>query len=259
MFGTPLTPMGRSPTSMNNVNIRSPSIFDISSVVIGGDNNDANKIINNKTNELRNIYNERVNHINNILLDICNNIGNDSLINSLLNDDTSTGYIYSHLSEVMNKHLDDEREIIFQNISKRLSITEYELSKERSITIQLKHHIHKIETELQRMKDIDEKYTILSQRYNKLEKSFQDLALQAQIETESLKNNVKTLSLLNDETNKRLDDNHIIVNNTNDDNKKLQKQLDESKNKSFLLEKKLLQCNHEILLLKAVEDKGDLL
>jgi len=244
MFGTPTNNnnMYNSYSNINiksplpNINITSPSIFDTTRTPTQDIRTPTqDNIISNKNNELRTIYNERILQINNILLDICNNIGNDSLIHSLLNDDTSTGYLYAHLGEIMNKYLDDERETMFENISKRLSLTEYDLAKERNLSLQHKQQIQKMEIELNKRKEFEDKYLMISDKYNKLEKSFQDLAVKAQIETESLKNNITTLSLLNEETNKRLDDNQIILNHSNSDNKKLQHQLEESKNKSFLL------------------------
>jgi hypothetical protein len=253
MFSSPLTPINRQSPYHNNVsntsNMITTSIFD-------NDNDDSNRIINNKNNELIKIYNDRCNHINNILLEICNSIGNDSIIASLLNDNTTTSYIYGHLTEVMTNHLDQERESLLQNTIKKLINVQSLYTKEQEISSSLRQRINNITTELNTAIEYKDKYLILVDKYNHLEKSYQDIAIQAQVDTDSLKNNINILTALNNDNSKRNDDNTTIINNAIDSNKKLQASLDESKNKCFLLEKKLLQCNHEILLLKAVEDKG---
>lgn len=243
--GTPLTPINRQSPSHH-----SSSIFD------NDNNDDSNRIINNKNNELIKIYNTRCTQINNILLEICNSIGNDTIIASLLSDNTTTSYIYGHLTEVMTNHLDQERESLLQNTIKKLIYIQSLYTKEQEESSSLRQHLDTITTELHAAIEYKDKYILLVDKYNDLEKSYQDIAIQAQIDTDNLKNNINILTALNNDNTKRNDDNTTIINNAIDSNKKLQVALDESKNKCFLLEKKVLQCNHEILLLKAIEDKG---
>jgi exonuclease VII large subunit len=109
-----------------------PTYHSAASSEISADLITSTKILENHFKEkyqtLRKAYEQRIKQFSETISNLCNSVYNDELLQQLKNDKTSSLFIPSHLTEIIDHHLSNEREKFLQELQFKNSSLESELT-----------------------------------------------------------------------------------------------------------------------------------
>jgi len=96
-------------------------------------------------NVLRAAYETRIKSLSDVIQDACASLFSDELLNEMKQDKTSSAFIPAHLSELLDKHLENERERYIHQLVSHLSTVETELVRAREKNAALISRVGKLE------------------------------------------------------------------------------------------------------------------
>lgn len=96
-------------------------------------------------NVLRAAYETRIKSLSDVIQDACASLFSDELLNEMKQDKTSSAFIPAHLSELLGKHLENERERYIHQLVSHLCTVETELVRSREKNAALISRVGKLE------------------------------------------------------------------------------------------------------------------
>ena len=164
------------------------------------------KHFKDKYNALKHAYEQRIRQLSDVVHETCNNLISDEILLEMRNDKTSSAFIPAHLSEVINSHLESERERFIHSMVTKVASLELDLSKATATNKTLSHKISLLEKENVKGKQCEEALPPLKDKLATLEHQYRDLVSQTDKEIGQLKNKNAELSSLLKNSEHKLDD-----------------------------------------------------
>jgi hypothetical protein len=121
---------------------------------------------------LRDAYEQRVRQLSEVVNLTCENLFSDELLLEMRNDRTSSAFIPAHLGEVINKHLESDREQFIHQIITQLSTVKVDLLKAQETVILRNRTISNLEPEVLRGKKAEGAISNLQRQLSDLKQTF---------------------------------------------------------------------------------------
>lgn len=145
------------------------------------------KHFKDKYNALKQAYEQRIRQLSDVVHETCNNLITDEILMEMKNDKTSSAFIPAHLSEVINSHLESERERFIHSIVTKVASLELDLSKSAATNKSLTQKISHLEKELVKGRQCEQELPPLKEKLKNLEHQYRDLISQTDKEISDLK------------------------------------------------------------------------
>lgn len=121
---------------------------------------------------LRDAYEQRIRQLAEVVNLTCENLFTDELLLEMRNDKTSSAFIPAHLGEVINRHLESDREQFIHQIITQLSTVKVDLLKCQETLIFKNRTIANLEPEVMRGKKAESAITNLQRQLLDLKQTF---------------------------------------------------------------------------------------
>mmetsp|Transcript_25813 Transcript_25813/g.24647 ORF Transcript_25813/g.24647 Transcript_25813/m.24647 type:complete len:1282 (+) Transcript_25813:133-3978(+) len=121
---------------------------------------------------LRDAYEQRVRQLTEVVNLTCENLFSDELLLEMRNDRTSSAFIPAHLGEVINKHLESDRETFIHQVITQLSTVKVDLLKSQETVIFRNRTIANLEPEVLRGKKAEGAISNLQRQLLDLKQTF---------------------------------------------------------------------------------------
>ena len=144
------------------------------------------RMFKDKYRSLRNAYEQRIRQLSTVVTDACAGLYGDELLEELKSDKASSIFIPAHLSEIMDKHLENERENFIHQIVSKMSNLEVDLLKNQEIISAQSSKIKRMELELVSNKRVQMALDPLNEKLAKREQEYKNLESQSSSRIESL-------------------------------------------------------------------------
>ena len=217
------------------------------------------RMFKDKYRSLRNAYEQRIRQLSTVVTDACAGLYGDELLEELKSDKASSIFIPAHLSEIMDKHLENERENFIHQIVGKLSNLEVDLSKSQEVISAQSSKIKRMEAELLSNKRIQMALDPMNEKLLKSEEQLKQLQVQSTQQIESLSNTNHSLQ-------EKIEELTQVLALANEDNKKkadecysLQSLLKEKTNSAKALETSFEETAYSLAILENAEQQERLL
>ena len=154
------------------------------------------QVFNDKCNFIRDFYDQRSRQLSAVVNKLCEELVSDEVLQEMRSDRTSSAFIPAHLGEVINRHLEDNREQFIHRLISQLSDARSGLSKCKDQEAQRNKYIDSLEPEIIRgrkalsgMDSLQRQLTDLKRQYDQLQQYSQE--------------KIRKLKVTNDQLNQR--------------------------------------------------------
>ena len=154
------------------------------------------QVFNDKCNFIRDSYDQRSRQLSAVVNKLCEELVSDEVLKEMRSDRTSSAFIPAHLGEVINRHLEDNREQFIHRLISQLSDARSGLSKCKDQETQRNKYIDSLEPEIIRgrkalsgMDSLQRQLTDLKRQYDHLQQYSQE--------------KIRKLKVANDQLNQR--------------------------------------------------------
>jgi hypothetical protein len=151
-----------------------------------------------KYNFIRETYDKRNRQLSSVVNKTCEGLISNDLLREMRNDTTCSAFIPAHLSEVINRHLEDNREQFIHQLITQLSTTKLELQKSNEMVNRKSHSIKVLEREISYDKKTQYGVEILQKQLQEMRSQFNQLAYLSEEKIKKLQADNDQLNL-NDE------------------------------------------------------------
>jgi hypothetical protein len=133
------------------------------------------KHFRDKYHLLRSAYEKRIKELSQVVQATCTNILSDELIMEMRGDKASSAFIPAHISEIIERHLDSERERFLHELVQKSTHMETELNNYKQGAAKLKAELHEFQksshtTEMQLKQQLQSTLTRLKDKIDECEK-----------------------------------------------------------------------------------------
>lgn len=135
---------------------------------------------------LRQVYEQRIRQLTDVVTDTCASLFTDEMVEEMRADKTSSAFLPNHLYEVINKHLESERERFIHTLVSKLGTLEVDMSKSQEIIASQSAKMNKMEAEISRGRRIEVAFENMREKLSKLEDQYDKFRLQTEEETVQL-------------------------------------------------------------------------
>ena len=139
------------------------------------------QLFNDKCNFIRDSYDQRSRQLSDVVNKLCEELVSDEVLQEMKSDRTSSAYIPAHLGEVINRHLEDNREQFIHRLITQLSEARSGLVKLKDQAIQRNRFIDSLEPEIVRgkkalngMDGLQRQLTDMKRQYDNLQHHSQE-------------------------------------------------------------------------------------
>ncbi len=146
------------------------------------------KHFKDKYKVLRSAYEQRIKQLSEVVQETCANLFSDELLNEMKNDKTSSAFIPAHLSEIIDRHMESEREKFIHQAVTKLASLELELGKTVDANSSLKHKISLMEKDVVKGKKAEMTIPPLREKLNNIENQYKEYLKRTENEMIQLKN-----------------------------------------------------------------------
>ena len=153
-----------------------------------------------KYNFIREVYDKRNRQLSSVVNKTCEGLISNDLLREMRNDATCSAFVPAHLGEVINRHLEDNREQFIHQLITQLSTTKLELQKSNEMGNRKSHSIKALEREVSSGKKTQFGVETLQRQLQEMRSQFEQLAYHSE-------EKIKKLQADNDQLN--LNDEHM--------------------------------------------------
>ena len=217
------------------------------------------RMFKEKYKSLRNAYEQRIRQLSTVVTDACAGLYGDELLEELKSDKASSIFIPAHLSEIMDKHLENERESFIHQIIGKLSNLEVDLLKSQEVISAQSSKIKRMEAELLSNKRVQLALDPMNEKLLKSEEQLKKLQAESTQQIESLSN-------ANGSLREKVEELSQLLSLANEDNKKkseecysLQSLVKEKTNSAKALETSFEETAYSLAILENAEQQERLL
>jgi hypothetical protein len=151
-----------------------------------------------KYNFIRETYDKRNRQLSSVVNKTCEGLISSDLLREMRNDTTCSAFVPAHLGEVINRHLEDNREQFIHQLITQLSTTKIELQKSNEMVNRKSHSIKVLEREVSCGKKTQYGVEILQKQLQEMRSQFDQLAYLSEEKIKKLQSDNDQLNL-NDE------------------------------------------------------------
>jgi hypothetical protein len=151
-----------------------------------------------KYNFIRETYDKRNRQLSGVVNKTCEGLISNDLLREMRNDTTCSAFIPAHLGEVINRHLEDNREQFIHQLITQLSTTKIELQKSNEMVNRKSHSIKVLEREVSCGKKTQYGVEILQKQLQEMRSQFDQLSYLSEEKIKRLQSDNDQLNL-NDE------------------------------------------------------------
>lgn len=151
------------------------------------------QVFNDKCNFIRDSYDQRSRQLSAVVNKLCEELVSDEVLQEMRSDRTSSAFIPAHLGEVINRHLEDNREQFIHRLISQLSDARSGLSKCKDQEIQRNRYIDSLEPEIIRgkkaligMDSLQRQLTDLKRQYDHLQQYSQEKIRKLKVSNDQL-------------------------------------------------------------------------
>ena len=152
------------------------------------------QLFNDKCNFIRDSYDQRSRQLSVVVNKLCEELVSDEMLQEMRSDRTSSAFIPAHLGEVINRHLEDNRELFIHRLITQLSDARSSLLKCKDQEVQKNKYIDSLEPEVIRgkkalsgMDSLQRQLTDMKRQYDHLQQYSQE--------------KIRKLNMMNEELN----------------------------------------------------------
>ena len=141
-------------------------------------------------NSMKHHYEQRISQLSDVIQETCMSLVSDELLQSMRNDATSSAFMPAHISEILNVHIEAEREKYIHNMVENVSVLE---ATNRTMTTKLeKQHkrISHLESENRSGRQAESNNGALEEKVRSLEAQCADLAQRTSSEAAELRQQI---------------------------------------------------------------------
>lgn len=163
------------------------------------------KQFKDKYRVLRSTYEQRIRSLSDILTDTCAGLFTDDLLEEMKGDKLSVSFIPAHLSEIIERQLENERENFIHAMANKMSQLEVELIKYQSICKNQNIKISNMESSVEKSKQTEISMTQLQEKLSNTEFMYSKLKTESQASIESLCKKIESLQTYDSEQKSLID------------------------------------------------------
>lgn len=126
---------------------------------------------------LRAAYEQRIRQLSDVIQDACAALFSDELLNEMKSDKTTSAFIPAHLSELLDRHLQSERERYIHQILTHMSIVDVDLAKAKEKSTAQQQRISKLEAEVARGRRVELSMEPLKEKLSTAERELEEIKL----------------------------------------------------------------------------------
>ncbi len=164
------------------------------------------KQFKDKYRVLRSTYEQRIRSLSDILTDTCAGLFTDELLEEMKGDKLSVSFIPAHLSEVIERQLENERENFIHAMANKISQLEVELVKYQSICKSQNIKLNNMESSVEKSKQTEISMTQVQDKLIDTEQMYNKLKIESQVSIDNLCKKIEAFQAYDIEQKNIIDD-----------------------------------------------------
>ncbi len=146
-----------------------------------------------KYNLMKSAYEKRIVQLSEVIQDTCMSICSDELLNSMKLDNTSSAFMPAHISEILNVHIDGERERYIHDMVQKTASLEVQSSQSNEKVIQMTAKIAKLEIKVDKGRKTQNSLDLLQEKMRLMEEQYNKLSSESQVDGRRLRSMIDEL------------------------------------------------------------------